>query len=199
MLRDVAIAATAAVIAATLVLLVWRRRRLQEACATARRNSRFCIIHDEAEAAMSIAAVVSERLSACSHVCDQRLPMADFNPAEHLPGASETVWIMIVDVDREGESAAARRLTKAVRSLKGETPLAGVRVGVLTLAHSVCAFSAASGGAEKFSAGAKLQAALAAAGSNILVPQGCAEVEVQEVEETVEPWVDAVDRAVTGA
>ena len=53
---------------------------------------------------------------------------------------------------------------------------------------SVCAFSAASGGMDKFRGAARLEAALVKAGAQTLCAMGMAEVEVREVDESVLPW-----------
>mmetsp|Transcript_45093 Transcript_45093/g.118237 ORF Transcript_45093/g.118237 Transcript_45093/m.118237 type:complete len:211 (-) Transcript_45093:204-836(-) len=73
--------------------------------------------------------------------------------------------------------------------------LASKRIGVLGVARSVCAFSAASGGLDKYSGAAKLQKALVAVGCSVLVPLGGAEVEMEEVDVAVLPWVDGVAAA----
>ena len=72
-------------------------------------------------------------------------------------------------------------------------------MGVLGIARSVCAFSAASGGSDKFLGAAKLQKALLEHGCTLLVPYGGAEVEMEEVEVSVLPWVDGVAAALKPA
>ena len=70
--------------------------------------------------------------------------------------------------------------------------MATKRVGVLGIARSVCAFSAASGGSDKFLGAAKLQKALLEHGCTLLVPYGGAEVEMEEVEVSVVPWAKSL-------
>ena len=81
-----------------------------------------------------------------------------------------------------------------MRSLKAaQAPsLIGVQVAVLALAKSVCAFSAASGGDDKFMGGHRLLKSLQAAGAEAICKVGHAEVEVEEVEVSVIPWLKEV-------
>ena len=104
-------------------------------------------------------------------------------------------WLFIVECDKEGDSMGARKLVKALKTAESGR-LWGVRVAVLALAKSVCAFSAASGGDDKFRAGHRLLAALKAAGANALCTVGHAEVEVEEVETSVVPWLDELVRTI---
>ena len=106
--------------------------------------------------------------------------MADIGTAQ-LNALPNTCWIFVVEVDREGDSPAGRKLAKALKSQDGNG-LKGVQVAVLALARSVCSFSAASGGMDKFRGGARLQSALITAGASPLCQMGCAEVEMEEVE-----------------
>ena len=113
---------------------------------------------------------------------------------------SASAVLFIVEVERDGTSCDAarkflRQLTKSPATLFGDAELATKAVGVLGLARSVCSFSAASGGADKFAGAARLQARLVSAGCELLVPMGMSEVELEGVEVAVLPWADAAARA----
>ena len=103
--------------------------------------------------------------------------------------------LFVIEVESDGSPSETAR--KFLRSLKKQPPPLGgaldtKRVGVLALARNVCAFSAGSGGSNKYSGAAKLQKALIDAGATLLVPMGSAEVEMEEVEVSIIPWVDTV-------
>jgi hypothetical protein len=105
------------------------------------------------------------------------------------------VILFVIEVESDGSPSETAR--KFLRSLKKQPPPLGgaldsKRVGVLALARNVCAFSAGSGGSNKYSGAAKLQKALIDAGATLLVPMGSAEVEMEEVEVSIIPWVDTV-------
>jgi hypothetical protein len=105
------------------------------------------------------------------------------------------VILFVIEVESDGSPSETAR--KFLRSLKKHPPPLGgaldsKRVGVLALARNVCAFSAGSGGSNKYSGAAKLQKALIDAGATLLVPMGSAEVEMEEVEVSIIPWVDTV-------
>ena len=100
-------------------------------------------------------------------------------------------------VEVESDGGASETARKFLRSLKKHPPPLGgaldsKRVGVLALARNVCAFSARSGGSNKYCGAAKLQKALIDAGATLLVPMGSAEVEMEEVEVSIIPWVKTV-------
>ena len=108
--------------------------------------------------------------------------------------------LFVVEVERDGTGCDAarkflRQLTKTPDPLFGDAGLATKAVGVLGLARSVCSFSAASGGAEKFAGAARFQTRLVSAGCELLVPMGMAEVELEDVDKVVLPWADAAARA----
>ena len=103
-------------------------------------------------------------------------------------------YIFVVEVDKEGE-LVERSLARVTKGLQAEA-LQGLSVAVMALARSVCAFSAASGGADKFRGGSKLLASLKAAGAcAVLAKCGMAEVEVEEVEVSVVPWAGKLREA----
>ena len=168
----------------------------QQSAATLPAMTAVRIAADVSEAGTSMGMLAADRLAAGAP-----MPLSDVT-MDALRGSGD-VWVLLVDTDKEGDSPAARRLTKSLRAHRQSSPedmappLTGVRVAVLTLAHSVCAFSAASGGAEKYRAGQRLQAALIACGADITVAHGMAEVEVQEVEESVLPWLEGLRIAIT--
>jgi len=88
-----------------------------------------------------------------------------------------------------------RKLMRALKAQADVGPLIGVRVAVLTLAHSVCAFSSASAGKAKFAAGENLLRALTAAGATALAEVGGTEVELDDVDVSVVPWAQKVREA----
>ena len=147
------------------------------------------IAHDDGEASQAIAALVSSTMGEPSKV----MSMVDVDCSQL--NRDSTGWVFVVEVDREGDSTAGRKLSKA---LKAQNPagLNGAQVAVLALARSVCSFSAASGGMDKFRGGARLQSALVAAGASPLCQMGCAEVEMEEVEVSVVPWAKALAASV---
>lgn len=107
--------------------------------------------------------------------------------------------LFVVEVERDGTACDGsrrwlRQLKREPQSLLGGG-LHGMRVGVLALARNTCSFSAASGGAEKFAGATRLQKALLEFGCTLLVPMGCAEVEMEEVDVSVLPWADGVATA----
>ena len=106
-------------------------------------------------------------------------------------------YVFVVEVESDGEAPAARPLTRSLRSMRltEAGSLEGTRVAVLSLAHSVCAFSAAQGGSDKFRGGARLQSGLVDAGARALLALGTAEVEVEEVDTAVVPWAEELRAA----
>jgi hypothetical protein len=151
------------------------------------------IAHDNGEASKAIASVVSTTVGEPTEI----VSIADTDTSQ-LSALSNTCWIFVVEVDREGDSPAGRKLAKALKAHDGNG-LKGAQVAVLALARSVCSFSAASGGMDKFRGGARLQSALVAAGASPLCQMGCAEVEMEEVEVSVVPWAKALATSVRGA
>ena len=138
----------------------------------------------------SIATVVRDLLG------DKALPTDE---GDTLVGCSAAVLIVVVECESDGTACTTAR--KFMRELKklGDTPLSGKKVAVLAVASSVCAFSAASGGSDKFGGGGKLlKALLEIGGGEALVKLGCAEVEQEEVETSVHPWVSSVRAALDG-
>ncbi|KOO26002.1 hypothetical protein Ctob_003310 [Chrysochromulina tobinii] len=138
--------------------------------------------------AAAIAEVVLERLDSSHHLSS--VVHHDWNAA-----TDADVILFVIEVESDGSPSETAR--KFLRSLKKQPPPLGgaldsKRVGVLALARNVCAFSAGSGGSNKYSGAAKLQKALIDAGATLLVPMGSAEVEMEEVEVSIIPWVDTV-------
>ena len=118
--------------------------------------------------------------------------------AGHANVSASASCLSSVEHDGTGCSAARkflRQLTKSPTTLFGDEELATKAVGVLGLARSVCSFSAASGGADKYAGAARFQARLISAGCELLVPMGTSEVELEGVEAAVLPWADAAARA----
>jgi peptide-methionine (S)-S-oxide reductase len=113
---------------------------------------------------------------------------------------SATAVLFIVEVERDGTGCDAarkflRQLAKSPTTIFGQADVASKAVGVLGLARSVCSFSAASGGADKFAGAARFQARLVSAGCELLLPMGTSEVELEGIEVAVLPWADAAARA----
>jgi len=103
-------------------------------------------------------------------------------------GAASTL-LFLLECEQDGMLAAdARKLQRELKKAADSACLAGCHVAVLALARSVCAFSAASTGADKYSGATKLQAVLTSLGASAVLPLGCAEIEVEEVEVAVLPW-----------
>lgn len=76
-------------------------------------------------------------------------------------GAASTL-LFLLECEQDGMLAAdARKLQRELKKAADSACLAGCHVAVLALARSVCAFSAASTGADKYSGATKLQAAVA--------------------------------------
>lgn len=145
--------------------------------------------HEHHCAAEGIAQVVRSRLGPRAVVVD------DWHA--HV---SAMVILFIVEVESDGTSCDGarkflRRLTRSPATVFGAVDLSTKAIGVLALARSVCAFSAASGGSDKYAGAAKLQARLVGAGCELLVPMGTSEVELEDVDVAVLPWVDASGRA----
>ena len=108
--------------------------------------------------------------------------------------------LFIIEVERDGTACDAarkflRQLSKSSETVFGQTELRHKAIGVLGLARSVCSFSAASGGADKFAGAARFQRRLATMGCHVLLPMGMSEVELEAVDVAVLPWVDAAARA----
>lgn len=145
----------------------------------------------ETHAASAVASVVRERLG--EHA------LAEVAGETPLSCAAAAL-VFVVECEPDGSPCAAAR--KFMRELKkaGATPLAGKKVAVLALARSVCAFSAAQGGSDKFAGGAKVQKALSEVGGceGSLVKMGSAEVEQEEVDVVVVPWADSLRAALEG-
>ena len=104
-------------------------------------------------------------------------------------------YVFVVECDKEGEAPAIRGLVKSLKPLKGKGTLE-VHVAVLALAFSVCAFSAASGGSDKYRGGKRLQTTLVDAGATLLTELGTAEVELTELDESVLPWARTLQAAI---
>lgn len=143
----------------------------------------------------SSTAIASLTEATLASVCNcERVDISKLN-IDALQGGGQ--FIFLVELDREGEATAARPLTRALRPLRlaGSHALDHTHVAVLALAHSVCAFSAASGGPDKFRGAARLQSGLVDAGCTLIHAMGTAEVEIEEVEQSVLPWIQAIDGA----
>ena len=144
--------------------------------------------HDYQGVASSIAEVMCERLG----------PRA-FIVGDWMAASEGVVVLFIVEVEGDGTACDAarrwmRKLKRDPESLLGGA-LRQKTIGVLALARSVCAFSAASGGVDKFSGAARLQRELVRYGCGQLLPMGMAEVEMEEVDTSVLPWADAAAAA----
>jgi len=138
--------------------------------------------------ACSVAEAVRERLG----------PRARVHQDWHT-APEGVVVLFVVEVESDGAVCEAGRkwmlhLKRSPDSLLGGT-LRGKAVGVLGIARSVCAFSAASGGPEKYSGALRFQRALLQVGCELLVEMGCAEVETEELDVQVLPWADGVSAA----
>lgn len=149
------------------------------------------IVHDGGEAAQAISALVHSTIGEPANIsCIKDTSADSLAQSERI-----TTWVFVVEVDKEGDCTEARKLLRALKKADANT-LSGKRIAVLALARSVCSFSAASGGLDKFRGGARLQSALLAAGAWKLCQMGCAEVEMEEVEVSVLPWAQALKAVV---
>ena len=146
------------------------------------------LLHDGGEAAQEITnSVLREALHDVN--LHGTASIAGIGVEELLAAAGNGACVFCVEVDAEGEAPGGRALTRALKRLAADQrPLQGRGIAVLALARSVCAFSAASGGMDKFRGAARLEAALVKAGAQTLCAMGMAEVEVREVDESVLPW-----------
>jgi hypothetical protein len=154
------------------------------------------IVFDAAEdSSVAVAGLLADTLEpdfACERIDTFN---ADILHPDELRGGG--TFLFVVEVDKEGEAPSARPLTRALRPLRlsDSRALDGTRIAVIALAHSVCAFSAASGGQDKFRGGLRLQNGLVDAGARAVHAFGSAEVEVEEVGESVLPWCMEVKSA----
>ena len=172
--------------AAALALVLIARRRRRAATPDADRpqpqpQPLVAIVSElAADSSQAVATLLADTFSefACERIDLKPLSAATLPGFAAQRGFSRAAFIFIVEVDAEGDAGTARPLTRALKPLKLSTPdpLAGVHVAVIALAHSVCAFSAASGGADKYRGGQRLQNALVEAGAHLLRPLGCAEM-----------------------
>ena len=180
--------------AAIVVLLYLRRKqRLMETSVSEEKEAptEVEIVHDGGEAARAISALVHSTIGEPANIsCIQDTSAESLAQSERI-----TTWVFVVEVDKEGDCTEARKLLRALKKADANT-LSGKRIAVLALARSVCSFSAASGGLDKYRGGARLQSALLAAGAWKLCQMGCAEVEMEEVEVSVLPWAQALKAVV---
>ena len=136
-----------------------------------------CIIYDgSADSSRAVANILEEQLGTGFDCASSELANLPTD-ALRVGGA----FLFVVECDKEGEATAARPFTRALRPLRmaDSQALDGASVGVLALAHSVCAYSAASGGSDKFRGGARLLSSLTEAGARPLHALGMAEMEVR--------------------
>lgn len=157
----------------------------------------------EGESAEQIAELVSKELQAAGHACDAAACLSSLDASTFVGASAGRFLVFVLECDREGDASAARSL---VRKLKKTFPpdaasvaLAGASVAVLALARSVCAFSAASAGKEKYQGGARLLTDMQALGARQLCPTGGAEIEVEDVDVHVLPWARTVCAALGAA
>ena len=133
------------------------------------------IVHEGGEAAQAISALVHSTIGEPANIsCIKDTSADSLAQSERLLlGFSWLRWTR----------RRLHRSQEVLRALKkaDANTLSGKRIAVLALARSVCSFSAASGGLDKFRGGARLQSALLAAGAWKLCQMGCAEVEMEEV------------------
>ena len=202
-----ALAATAAVALSVGVFSLWlRRRRSREAEAEGTHASAaptklpppppqpsVTLVGDStADSSTAAMEVLRETLSdgyECSFV-----NLKDLSVDQLRQGGT---FLFVLEMDKEGEASAARPLTRALRPLRQTAAgcLDGTTIGVLALAHSVCAFSAASGGDDKYRGGARLQNGLIEMGARLLHKLGTAEVEIEEMGTCVLPWARVIKEA----
>ena len=110
---------------------------------------------------------------------------------------SKAALLLLVECDPDGtQSDVARKFLKDVKksdTFTSDSAAIQRRVATLALCKSTCANSAAMLGDGKFTGAKRLQTALTDKhGCTALLPVTCAEIEIQEVDESVMPWVDAV-------
>ena len=148
------------------------------------------IFRDLGDAAEAIADLAAKTLSAENLEVSSIEPMAP-TCTQDISNATTTLLLFVVECDKEGDSSCARKLMRSLKAAQAPS-LIGVQVAVLALAKSVCAFSAASGGDDKFMGGHRLLKSLQAAGAEAICKVGHAEVEVEEVEVSVIPWLKEV-------
>lgn len=159
------------------------------------------LLYDGASAEQ-ISELVANELKAAGLACDAAAPLASVDAAAFAGDSAGRASIFVVECDREGDVPAARKLVRGLKKAAGPdaaSALSDGTVAVLALAASVCAFSAASAGKEKYKGGARLLADLQALGARQLSPLGGAEVEVEEVDVHVLPWARSVCAALGGA
>ena len=202
-----AVVAATALATVTLALWMYRRQRRQQPCGAAEEipaaecaqhagqkgaekqqssvqlpplpmpSRPVCIIYDgSADSSRAVANILEEQLGTGFDCASSELANLPTD-ALRVGGA----FLFVVECDKEGEATAARPFTRALRPLRmaDSQALDGASVGVLALAHSVCAYSAASGGSDKFRGGARLLSSLTEAGARPLHALGMAEMEVR--------------------
>ena len=191
-----AVVAATALATVTLALWMYRRQRRQQPCGAAEEipaaecaqhagqkgaekqqssvqlpplpmpSRPVCIIYDgSADSSRAVANILEEQLGTGFDCASSELANLPTD-ALRVGGA----FLFVVECDKEGEATAARPFTRALRPLRmaDSQALDGASVGVLALAHSVCAYSAASGGSDKFRGGARLLSSLTEAGARPL-------------------------------
>ena len=146
--------------------------------------SSCCVVHLGEPSTEPIAGLVRERLGARASAGEWETSKA-------------AALILLVECDPDGTACDVAR--KFLKDVKRSDCFANYstsikrRVATLALCKSTCANSAAMLGADKFSGAKKLQATLTDRhGCTALKPVSCAEIEIEEVTESVLPWADAV-------
>jgi len=106
---------------------------------------------------------------------------------------------LILECDPEGQPVFPA--AKFVRALKAAKALSldGISFSVLGLATSACEFSSASLGQDKFRAAATLDARLEELGGTRLATYVTSDVEVEDLEVSVFPWMQGVCAAIEGS
>ena len=147
------------------------------------------VINPAVDSSTAVAALVESTLGNRFHI--ERADFAELSVEMLQCGGC---FVFLVEMDKEGEAAAARKLTRALRPLRlaDSSALEHTHMAVLALAHSVCSFSAAQGGSDKYRGALRLQSGLVDAGARKLHELGCAEMEVDEVDVSVLPWIRAL-------
>jgi hypothetical protein len=100
--------------------------------------------------------------------------------------SSDKLLLFIIESDSDGGCMEVR---KFLRVLKKAQPMAGFAFCTLALARSACSFSAASLGAEKYKVGRKVSKSLAERNGREVIEMGTAEVELEDINESIVPWI----------
>ena len=149
------------------------------------------VLHLGEESTRQITKLVCETLGArASELSDIKAALS----------STAAILVLVVECEQDGGhcgpgTAARKFLRELKKSETFATASTQRKVACLALARSVCANSAAMLGADKWKGGGMVQSAVVAAGCVPLVAMGTAEIELEEVEDSVLPWARLVSSA----